>query len=435
MRKGKKMNNLLIYLLSVSFGTTLLYLCYLLLFRKDTFYNRNRILLILILLLPMVFPAIKIPVVSVIESPEGQTILANNPIPAETPIIPTIPAEVESFNYNRLIALIYFTITALLILRVIISLIRTYMIIRKGEVKCGQFPKVIVSELTIPPFSFFPYAVIPAEDYKRGNYNDLINHEFAHIRQGHTFDLLLCELFIAFQWFNPVIWLIKRSVLLNHEYLADRVTIRNNKSAKEYQYRLLNFRSGLKTLKLAHSFNSLIKNRIVMINKKPTRNYATLKSLIILPVVAILFVMFSFKPENTLTKTGNQKPLFSKTSESEILVFLANNTGYPQEARNSSDTGKVFIVVKMNKGGFIKECKAFSDKKAVNVPLLPEIVIVGYKPSGGTSAGKSTIATSNEHPTLKTECLRVTNTLSIVKIPEWKDKDMEFAIAFKFMLK
>lgn len=282
------MNNLLTYLLSVSFGTTLLYLCYLLLFRKDTFYNRNRILLILILLLPMVFPAIKIPVVSVIESPGGQAILANNLTPAETPIIPTIPAEVESFNYNRLIAQIYFTITALLILRIIISLIRTYMIIRKGEVKCGQFPKVIVSELAIPPFSFFPYAVIPAEDYKRGNYNDLINHEFAHIRQGHTFDLLLCELFIAFQWFNPVIWLIKRSVLLNHEYLADRVTIRNNKSAKEYQYRLLNFRSGLKTLKLAHSFNSLIKNRIVMINKKPTRKFATLKTLLMIPLVVCL---------------------------------------------------------------------------------------------------------------------------------------------------
>jgi hypothetical protein len=89
----------------------------------------------------------------------------------------------------------------------------------------------------------------------------------------------------------------------------------------------------------------------VMINKKPTRNYATLKSLIILPVVAILFVMFSFKPESTLRNTGNQKPLFSKTSESEILGFLAKNTGYPQEARSSSDTGKVFVVVKMNMGG------------------------------------------------------------------------------------
>lgn len=172
-----------------------------------------------------------------------------------------------------------------------------------------------------------------------------------------------------------------------------------------------------------------------MINKKPTRYYAALKSIIILPVVAILFVMFSFKPESNQINTGNQKTLFSKTSESEILKFLAMNTAYPQEAKSSSDTGKVFVVVKMNKGGVIKECKVFTERKAVNVPLLPEIVIVGYKPAGGTGVAKNEKSISNEHPTLKAECLRVTNKLSEVKIPEWKDKDMEFAVLFKFVLK
>jgi hypothetical protein len=171
-----------------------------------------------------------------------------------------------------------------------------------------------------------------------------------------------------------------------------------------------------------------------MINKRPTRNYAALKSIIILPVVAILFVMFSFKPESNPTNNGYQEPLFSKSSESEIFKFLAMNTGYPQEAKNSSDTGKVFVVVKMNKGGIIKECKAFTEIKGINVPLLNEIVIVGYKPSTGSSAAKSGKTTGNEHPTLKTECLRVANKLMEVKIPEWKDKDMEFAIPFKFTL-
>ena len=319
MRKGKKMDNLLAYLLNVSFGTTLLYLCYLLLFRKDTFYHRNRVLLILILLLPMIFPAIKIPVVSGIESPEGQAILANNITPPETPFIQTIPAEFESFNYNRLFAFIYFTITALLFLRVLISLISTYLIIKKGEVKCSQFPKVIVSELTIPPFSFFPYAVIPAEDFKGGDYTDLLNHEFAHIRQGHTFDLLLCELFIAFQWFNPVIWLIKRSVLLNHEYLADRVSIRKNKSVKDYQYRLLNFRSGLKTLKLAHNFNNLIKNRIVMINKKPTPKFATLKTLLIIPLVVCLLYACA-TPLKTSSHIVIENPVYESSTVPYVFI-------------------------------------------------------------------------------------------------------------------
>jgi hypothetical protein len=309
------------------------------------------------------------------------------------------------------------------------------MIIRKGTIQNTKFPKVVLSEMEHPPFSFFPYVVIPKKTFERGDYLEILEHETAHIKQGHTFDLLISELLIAFLWFNPFMWLIKRSIILNHEYLADNFSLKSSCSVKEYQYKLLNIPTRLMNVPLAHNFSSLIKNRIVMINKKPTQNYAALKSIIILPVVAILFVMFSFKPESGQTNAGNQKPLFSKTSESEILVFLAKNTGYPQEAKSSSDTGKVFVVVKINKGGVIKECKAITDKKAVNVPLLPEIVIVGYKPSGGTSAAKSTKATSNEHPTLKTECLRVTNTLSEVKIPEWKDKDMEFAVQFKFALK
>jgi len=298
-----------------------------------------------------------------------------------------------------------------------------------------MFPKVVLSEMEHPPFSFFPYVVIPKKTYKSSDYLEILEHETAHIKQGHTFDLLFSELLIAFLWFNPFMWLIKRSIVLNHEYLADNFSLKSSCNVKEYQYKLLNIPTSLMNVPLAHNFSSLIKNRIVMINKKPTRNYATLKSLIIFPVVAILLVMFSFKPENTITNTGNQKPLFSKTSETEILKFIGINTGYPQEARNSSDTGKVFVVVKMNKGGVIKECKAYTDKKAVNVPLLPEIVIVGYKPSGGTSAAKTTKASTNEHPILKTECLRVANTLSDAKIPEWKDKDMEFALEIKFMLK
>jgi beta-lactamase regulating signal transducer with metallopeptidase domain len=240
------MDNLLLYLLKVSAGTTLLYLCYLLLFRKDTFYLRNRILLILILILPAIFPFVKIPIV---------TNSVINPVPVNTldniyysgnAAVTTLPGALNYFNYNKLFLLIYFAVAAVLVLRILISLISTYRIIRKGTINRNQFPKVIISKNQLPPFSFFPYAVIPAENFTGGSYTDILDHEFAHLRQGHTFDLLLSELFIAFQWFNPFVWLIKRSVILNHEYLADRVSLINNKSVKEYQYRLLNFQTGLK---------------------------------------------------------------------------------------------------------------------------------------------------------------------------------------------
>ena len=429
------MDNLFIYLIKVSAVTMLLYLCYIHFFSKDTFYLRNRIFLIGLLLLSIIIPLVNVFNVFTTGSSVENTNSIKSIILSGSNLEATISDKITSFDFNSIMIWIYIIITGFFLLRIISGVTHTFMIIRKGILQNNKFPKVVLSEMEHPPFSFFPYIVIPVKTCESGDYLEILNHETAHIRQGHTFDLLFSELIIAFLWFNPIMWLIKRSIILNHEYLADNLSLQSSCSVKEYQYKLLNIRTSLMNVPLAHTFSSLIKNRIVMINKKPTRNYATLKSIIIFPIVAVLFVMFSFKSGNILTNTGNQKSLFSKASEAEILGFLAKNTGYPEEAKNTSDTGKVFVVVKMNKGGIIKECKAFTDKKAVNVPLLPEIVIVGHKPSGGTSAVKSTKASSNEHPALKTECLRVTNTLSDVKIPEWNDKDMEFAVQFKFTLK
>ena len=237
---------------------------------------------------------------------------------------------------------ILLTTAGLLMLRIIVSLISTYRIINKGSVKNDQFPKVIVSENQLPPFSFFPYAVIPVEEYENGNYIDLLDHEFAHIRQGHTFDLLLSELFIAFQWFNPFVWFIKRSIILNHEYLADHVSV-NNKSVKEYQYRLLNFQTGLKHISLAHNFNSLIKNRIIMINKKPTRKYATLKNILILPVVA--FVVYAFAtPEyhfSAAPSNDNALSIYQPTVifQKEVKGIVLKEDGSPLEGVYIGSTG------------------------------------------------------------------------------------------------
>ena len=448
------MNNLLLYILKVSAGTTLLYLCYLLFFPKDTFYLRNRILLIVILMLPVIFPAIKIPVSVNISSAAETIILSDSFFLLDATPGKTLSAPVNSFDYNKLIALVYFAVAGILLLRIIISLISTYRIIKGGRLKNNQFPKIVISENQVPPFSFFPYAVIPSEDYKTGNYKDLLDHEFAHIRQGHTFDLMLSELFIAIQWFNPFIWLIRRSIVLNHEYLADRVTIMNNKSVKEYQYRLLNFQSGLKNISLAHSFDSLIKNRIIMINKKPTRKYAMLKTIIILPVIAISVYAFATPDNSNVTTVTEshaiikqpeiiqniQNSIFSKTSEAEVLKFLGMNTGYPQEARNASDTGRVYVVVKLEKGGTVKECKAFAEKTGIKAPFLPEVVIVGYKSSspvpGALRPGAMPVKpTGNRLVALQNESVRVANTLTVKEIPDWLDKDMEFVITLIYTLK
>lgn len=426
------MNNLLLYLLKVSFGIILLYITYHLFFSRDTFYLRNRIYLIGTLIL-----SILIPLFNFYKSPDGivpfeHSYVLSAIINSGNTLEKTV--KTDSYDFINLITWVYFSITIILLMRLLVSVIRTLKIIYKGTLLTTGFPKVVLSEIDHPPFSFFPYVVIPVKTYESADYPSVLSHENAHIKQGHTFDLLLTEFIITFLWFNPFIWLIRRSIVLTHEYLADNISIKGSPDIKEYQYKLLNLHKGLMHVPLAHNFSSLIKNRIIMINKKPTRSYAALKSILILPVVAILFVMFSFKPEVNQIRTGNQKPLFSSTSESEILKFLAMNTGYPQEAKNSLDTGSIFVVVKMQKGGIVKECTANTAKKGINVPFLKEIVIVGYKPSVGKTT-ENNIAPGNDHEALKRESLRIANRLNEVQVPEWIDRDMEFAIPIKFTLK
>ena len=125
------MDNLLLYLLKASAGTALLYLCYLLLFRKDTFYKRNRALLILILLIPTLFPVLKIPVYKENPVTVQQVITENIELPV-TPSVATMTAAKAPFDYPGLLAGIYLTVAGLLLLRVFISLFSTYKKIKKG---------------------------------------------------------------------------------------------------------------------------------------------------------------------------------------------------------------------------------------------------------------------------------------------------------------
>lgn len=428
------MDNLLIYLLKVSTGTMLIYLTYRFFFSKDTFYLRNRIFLAGLLILSIILPLLNVFNTLVSDSTAVSTNAINTIILTESRIETAVSGNMTSFDLNSLMIWFYFSITGFFLVRFIFSLARTFIIIRKGTRENAKFPRLVLSEMEHPPFSFFPYIVLPKKTFESGDYSEILEHETGHIRQGHTFDLLFSEILIAFLWFNPFMWLIKRSIVLNHEYLADNFSLKNSCNAKEYQYKLLNIPTSLMNVPLAHNFSRLIKNRIVMINKKPTRNYAALKSLIILPLVAILFVMFSFKPDSSQTNSGNQKTLFSEASKADIFKFIGDKIKYPQEARSFSDTGTVFVLVKMNKNGLIKECKAFMDKKAIDAPFLGELLIVAYNPSTGTSAVNSKKATGNKHAALKTESLRISNKLPELKLPEWKDKNMEFVIAYKFTL-
>lgn len=119
---------------------------------------------------------------------------------------------------------------------------------------------------------------------------------------------------------------------------------------------------------------------------------------------------------------------FSSESAARIVNFVRENVMYPREAKDAKLTGKIFLTVSIEKGGILKESRVFAERPPVNIPVLPEIVVVGNVQDGDK---ENKAATGNE---LKDEALRVANLLNTLDIPEWKEKDTEFGILLNFTL-
>ena len=335
------MHNFLPYMVKVSAGTGFFWLLYILVFNKDTFYLRNRIYLIFSLLTPLLLPLLRISAkqpeqetnVSIIVS-QGSSQFQS--LPQQTPV-----TQVTHMDMFSVIFLVYCIIAFFFLIHYIISIASTCRIINKGKKLKTGFPGVVITEQNIAPFSFFPYAVIPEEYYKDDTCSDILEHEFAHLRLYHTFDLLLAELFIVMQWFNPFVWLIKKSILLNHEYQADQISVSNKADIKEYQYRLLNFQPEIKSISLAHNFNSSIKNRITMLNKKPSGMLASVKNIIILPALAFGVFTFATPVYHPSTHGNNtvSKHLSQSVQQKEVRGTVLDESGKPLEGVFISSTG------------------------------------------------------------------------------------------------
>ncbi|MCX6334273.1 MAG: M56 family metallopeptidase [Bacteroidia bacterium] len=431
------MNDLLLYLIKVSAGTILMYLFFLLFNSRDTFYRMNRIILLISLILPLVFPLLRI-------SPGNYGYNLSDAVIIKTLVTTgnSISIDPQTGNWQadliRILIPSWLCISSLFLIKILVSIFRTVFIIRKGTLKNDGFPHLVVTDEKVTPFSFYPYAVLPEHLYNQNNASEIIEHEFTHIRQGHTFDIILCEIVLAFFWFNPAVWFIRRSILLNHEFLADNNIVTRVQDVKKYQYQLLKIQTGLKKISLANSFNSLIRNRIIMINKKPTPVIAILKNLLIIPVVAILFAAFSFTTINIPSAVQRQEKIFSDESAVRLLTFIGQNTSYPFTARTNNITGKVFVEIAMDKGGKIRKINAFDTPDKIKFPMIQEVVIIGYaKPLdwNGQDLMPANTPIKISGDKLSEECLRVAQQIESLDLPEWKDKDLDFTLVFNFQLK
>jgi hypothetical protein len=170
-------------------------------------------------------------------------------------------------------------------------------------------------------FSFFRWIFIPQTITDPEEKHSIIIHESIHASQYHTIDNFVIELATALMWFNPVIWILRRSLHLIHEYLADEGTINSGIEKLRYQTLLFNQAAGDRLMYIHSGFNNnLLKKRMIMMTKikKDTQVRFRSLSLISLPVILLLTVAITkgFFPQDAKASSSTLQQKGSKSSDS-----------------------------------------------------------------------------------------------------------------------
>ncbi|WP_280217689.1 M56 family metallopeptidase [Bacteroides fragilis] len=273
------------------------YLFYRLLLSKETFHRFNRIALLTLLLLSLLLPLVQLTTIEQTEVHQTMLTIEQLLMMADMPVSEVTPAEAVTLSGIQILLMVYLSGVLFFACRHIYSLGRLLMLLRSGEKeKMENGMTLVIHQQKISPFSWMKYIVISKVDLEEDG-REILIHEAAHVRNRHSVDLLIADICIFFQWFNPASWLLKQELQNIHEYEADESVIREGVNARQYQLLLIKKAVGTRLYSMANSFNhSKLKKRITMMLKEKSNPWARLKYLYVLPLAAIAVTAFA-RPE------------------------------------------------------------------------------------------------------------------------------------------
>src|SRR5580765_8477006 len=321
------------YIVNVALILATCLVFYKLLLRRETFYKVNRYVLIGCLAISFALPLLQVPQkfslrkLDQVESgklkmeSEKQKVSGNqsatsnqqpaisnqsNGTPSQQPAKSTttensstetnsdfLTSHVSRFTFDKFMTWLFWfywfgvaVFATSFIFQVVVLLWRAY---RNPVIIDGRYRIVEVSG-DKAPCSFGNIIFINPSAYEWETYNQILLHEKVHIRQKHTIDILVAELVLIFQWFNPFAWIYRREIESNLEFLTDDQLMQHNKvEKKSYQLSLMKVSAPHFPLSLTTNYNqSILKKRIAMMNKKRSNLHTAWKYFFLLPVFAFL---------------------------------------------------------------------------------------------------------------------------------------------------
>ncbi len=341
---------LLAILLKANLVFTVLFACYLLLLRRETFFRANRVWLLgsagFAWLLPFVRPGDGALPTTVYQLPD--VVLAGG------------PASATDWSWTGFLLVAYLVGVAIALAHLAWRALRLRAVLRSH---------------TDEAYSFFSRVVVPGtldEPTRRV----LHAHERAHVRLGHSYDVLIYEVCAAVSWWNPLWRSAIRELRAVHEHQADASAAQHH---PDYDHLLLAHALGVPASTLTNSSrSSTLKTRIAMLHRDRSPRRAGLKYALLVPVLAIALITtgwtavpLSLAPQVDLTEVDKQ-PEFPGGMEA-MFKYIGSNTRYPSDALKAGLEGKVYLEFVIGADGKVGNVKV---KRGVHASLDKEAVRV-----------------------------------------------------------
>jgi len=357
------MENFALYLGKVSVLLTIFFLAYFILLRKETFFNANRWYLLSGILTSIALPFILFKKVILIEPVVRQFV----PIQKNIVYQPNIasPEPIFEINWFYVAIGIYAAGMLFFLLKFIKDLWALSKILKNQKIQEIERFKLLDTNKIQLPFSFFNYIVFNSSQFKQVELENILEHEKVHSSQYHSVDMILSQLFCIVFWFNPFAWLHRKAIAQNLEFIADSQALKSVPDRIIYQKTLLKVSASHQCIPITnHFFQSLIKKRIVMLNKNQSKRRNSLKYLAVLPLLTVFMLQFQVKTVAQEKPRNGQETTYK---EIEIVVDKNSSDDYLKEQSETLKKEGVtlkFSKVKRNTNNEIVAIKtSYKDKK------------------------------------------------------------------------
>lgn len=388
------MNGILNFLWEGSVCLLLLYAFYRILLAKLTFFNWNRVYLMLSVIIVLTIPLLSFQIDT---SPEPNPVTGSLMyfFPDHIHQSPEIPSTKVPIGI-QILFWIYFAGFTLSVLRLMIGLKHILGRIKSSENHNHQ-GHILLIQPDFKPSSFFHYIFLP--EYLPGNKEQLliISHEQLHSRFLHTIDCLVFQMFRCVFWFHPIIKLMENSLYEIHEYQVDSEMTKFHSKADYSQLLVHLIWTG--GGRLVNNFNQFqIKNRIMMMAQTKSTTKEKFKFLLTLPLMGLLIVIFSCEQQEQVSPAPPPPPMevFDVVDKMPKPMggleawsqYLASNLTYPSKAKEKGISGTVYLTFIVDTEGSIQRVELFRGVEASLDEEAIKVVENAPKWEPGTQSGR-----------------------------------------------